>query len=95
MRRYTVVLDGEKVGKIAETEWISIRTDPGQHELEVRMDWARSPKLMLDLADRQTIGVELWANANPLLWPYWMTFGCRRFIKLDLITDDSAAADFG
>jgi hypothetical protein len=44
-RAYIVVLDGTEAGKIKRGERVEIPVSPGDHEVFLRIDWARSPAL--------------------------------------------------
>jgi hypothetical protein len=90
LRRYTVVLDGTEVGRIKRGESITLEADPGHHELHLRIDWARSPSLELNLAEDQQLTIRCWSKANPLAWPYWITLGRSRYIGIEAPHEDAA-----
>jgi hypothetical protein len=83
LRRYTVILDGNSVGRVKRGESITIDTAPGHHDLHLKIDWARSPSLELDLADGQQRDVRCWPNAKPLAALYWITVGRSRYIGIE------------
>jgi len=42
IRNYTVILDGNTIGEIADGESKSFDLEPGPHTLRLKIDWARS-----------------------------------------------------
>src|SRR5437879_6190713 len=50
LRRYWVVLDGLRVGALAQGEAASFKVDPGEHRLRLEIDWARSNELTFTAA---------------------------------------------
>jgi hypothetical protein len=44
-REYQIIADGRQVGAIGEGQSIALSVTPGDHELFLRIDWARSEKL--------------------------------------------------
>jgi hypothetical protein len=95
LRRYGVVLDGNKVASVAKGESVTIETEPGDHEVHLKMDWARSRSVRISLADAQQVTVECWPRANPLLWPYWMTLGRSRYIGIEVLPNAATATPHG
>jgi len=94
LRSYVVVLDGRKVGGVRSGESVTIQAEPGPHELHMKMDYARSRSLKIELAAGQCVGVRCWSKATrlPLLLPYWMTFGYSRYIGIEMLPDAAMAA---
>jgi hypothetical protein len=89
LRSYTVVLDGDKVGKVARDDSLTVKTKPGHHELHLVVDWARSPSLTFDLAAGQEVVIGCWPNAtwySSIL--YWMTLGRSRYIGIAMLPGD-------
>ena len=89
LRSYRVVLDGDTVGRVKRGETVTVQADVGQHELHLAIDWARSPSIELELAEDDERIIRCWPNAKPLLALYFMTFGRRRWIGIDLVHDGS------
>ena len=87
-RAYKVVLDGEEVGRVKRGESVSFDAAPGAHQLQLKIDWATSEPLSVDVVAGQDLHFECWPNAKPLTALYWITLGRRRYIGLR-----SSAAD--
>ncbi len=47
-RSYHVLIDGEDVGTIKQGQTISLDVAPGEHEMQLKIDWARSNLLRFD-----------------------------------------------
>ncbi|MGH3401971.1 MAG: hypothetical protein ACRDRJ_05530 [Streptosporangiaceae bacterium] len=47
-RSYTVVVDGNSVGKIKRGERLELPIAVGHHRIHLQIDWGRSPKLDID-----------------------------------------------
>jgi hypothetical protein len=45
LRRYWVLIDGSKVGRLRNGASITFRVRPGPHKIEARIDWSGSEKL--------------------------------------------------
>jgi hypothetical protein len=58
VRAYRVCLDGEEAGRVLAGDRLSLPVEPGRHTLELRIDWARSAKVEVKLAEGETVGVE-------------------------------------
>ena len=48
VRTYHVVIDGERVGKIASDETVQFELSPGAHLVQMKIDWCGSPTLTVD-----------------------------------------------
>jgi hypothetical protein len=53
LRKYTVFIDDLKVGTIANGKVEEYSVDPGEHTIQVKIDWCRTKKLAF-VADRDT-----------------------------------------
>lgn len=86
-RSYRITLDDETVGRVKRGETVTVQADAGHHELHLAIDWARSPSVELDLAEKDECIIRCWPNAKPLLALYFMAFGLRRWIGIDVVGD--------
>lgn len=98
-RAYWVVIDGQKVGKIKEGESLSLPIPPGEHRLQLKIDWCTSEKRRVVVGDDDqvtfvckprasrshflTLGVEIL---------YLITFGRKGYIDLFRAQDELDAA---
>jgi hypothetical protein len=92
LRRYTVVLDGRPVGRLRRGESMTVETNAGHHEVHLKIDWVRSPVLQVDLGEDERVSVRCWPNGNFFTWPYYTTFGIRRYLGIEADPDSSEAA---
>jgi hypothetical protein len=82
-RPYKVVIDGERAGKVGHGQQESFEVVPGTHEVFLKLDWCRSPKLSVDVAGGQRAKVTCEAGGN-----FWMTlpdviFRPTRYIRAE------------
>jgi hypothetical protein len=49
-RAYKVMIDGQEAGTIRHRQQESFQLTPGGHEVFLKIDWCRSPKLAVDVA---------------------------------------------
>jgi hypothetical protein len=50
-RAYKVLVDSEERGTVKQGEGVEIEVEPGSHEVQVRIDWAGSRTLEVDLTE--------------------------------------------
>lgn len=51
LRNYSVVIDGQKVGTIADGESKAFDVSPGRHSIVTTIDWCSSPTITFDISD--------------------------------------------
>ena len=90
LRAYRVMLDGKKVGSVVHGEVLAVSTTPGHHELYVALDWCRSKRLGVDLAENDVVDLACWPNANPITAIFYGTIGRSRYIGLQLLDTSDA-----
>jgi hypothetical protein len=76
LRAYTVVLDGQEVGKLRADKEIVIDTTAGKHTLEMQIDWCSSKPVSFSLAEGESKAFECGNNTKLIfttfyirLWP--------------------------
>lgn len=52
MRAYTVLLDGNEIGKIRQGESKQFQAQEGKHTLQLKIDWCISKPITFDLAEK-------------------------------------------
>jgi hypothetical protein len=68
-RPYKVIIDGQRAGTVGHGQQQSFEVVPGAHEVFLKLDWCRSPKLTVDVASGERAKVNCAAGGN-----FWMTF---------------------
>ncbi len=43
-RAYTVLIDGKKAGKVRRGKELTTEVEPGEHEVQMKIDWTKSEK---------------------------------------------------
>jgi hypothetical protein len=64
LRRYRVLIDGEPAGWIRRGTTEGFEVTPGQHVVQMRIDWCGSPPLTLEV-DEEGARLTCGANYNP------------------------------
>ena len=72
LRSYTVWLDGQVVGKISPGKSLAFSVPPGEHGLQLTVDWCRSPLQVIRLADAQT--ADFYCRPAGAFWEVWRIF---------------------
>jgi hypothetical protein len=81
LRAYTLLVDGKARGSIKQGETLEIDLSPGDHKVQMKIDWARSPELAVG-GDRD-VDLRCRANANPFLVLLYITIWSDRYISLE------------
>jgi hypothetical protein len=91
MRAYRVFMDGREVGELLPGERTSIAVAPGDHVVQLRIDWARSRAITVNQAEGQ---VARFAARPRAAWAavFWVTLGVRRYPNLQLVDAPAAAS---
>ena len=87
LRVYEVVVDGMVVGRLHPGETLTVEVGPGLHELFIKIDWARSDKVNIEVAPRETARFRCAPRANLLTDLYWATIGRHQYIRLNQVVD--------
>jgi hypothetical protein len=82
-RAYRVLLDGNGVARVKYGQSVTVTAAPGRHDLQLAVDWARSPTLGLDLADGQELRIRCGPYGNPLVSLFRAVFMPRRSIVVE------------
>jgi hypothetical protein len=83
-RSYRVLIDDRRVARVRYGEAVTVVTTPGRHELQLALDWARSPKLPLDVAESHELRLRCGPYGNPLVSIFRFIFTPRRAIVLEI-----------
>jgi hypothetical protein len=84
-RSYKILLDGGVLGAVKRGQSLDYEIGPGRHKVQLKIDWARSPAIEVDVAAGEEAVIRCWPRANPLRAVYWMTLGRKRWIGIELV----------
>ncbi len=56
MRRYKVLVDGDEVGYIKQSQEWGFAVPAGNHTLQLKIDWCSSKPISFTLAEGETVG---------------------------------------
>jgi hypothetical protein len=91
VRAFKVLLDGEEIGTLREKAPLTHEIAPGRHELQLKLDWGKSPIEEFEAAPGQEIRYWCRPNGNALSSIYYATFGASRYIVLEPESESPAA----
>ena len=73
LAKFSVAIDGKKVGTIADGDIVEFTLDPGSHSLRVRMNWTGSPSLTFSVDEGETLNYTCRpAGTNPMLALFYL-----------------------
>ena len=81
-RAYRVMVDGNQVAVLNEGETCELTLSPGDHQVWIKLDWTRSPKIKLDLAEASRTYLQCRAGGGPWMVPIDAPFRPTRYIEL-------------
>jgi hypothetical protein len=84
-RAYKVLVDGQESGRIKAGETHSVDVAPGHHEVQIAIDWGRSPVIGLDLIEGESAKLFCKPNANPLTVLWYSTVARKRYVGLERV----------
>ena len=67
-RKYKVFLNGKKVGEISEEETFLLSVEPGDHEIFLKIDWCRSPKMRVNIVEKETVEMVCHGRSSLEAW---------------------------
>jgi hypothetical protein len=76
------MVDGKEVGRVKQGEQLVVELAPGRHEVFAKIDWARSPTVEVDLAERDRVVLECAPQTRPLFGAYLAFFHPREYLNL-------------
>lgn len=77
LRRYQVIIDGELVAWIKRGERLDLPVTPGRHMVQLRISWASSPRLGLEVPAGEIVALECAPGHVPPFGP-----GAENYIEL-------------
>ena len=82
-RAYSVLIDGREVAKIKHGESHTEPVTPGEHEVQMKIDWAVSPAMRVSLEPGGHLHLFSYPNANPFTALWYITFGRSKYLALE------------
>ncbi len=81
-RAYRVLVDGTEVGRIKEGETQSFAVAPGSHEVLLKIDWATSPAVTVDVSPGGTARLGARPKPNPFTAIFYSLFARKKYLQL-------------
>jgi hypothetical protein len=69
LRRYQVIIGGEQVASIRRGERLDLPVTPGRRTVSLKISWAGSPQLAVDLAPGEVVTLECAPGNLPPFGP--------------------------
>jgi hypothetical protein len=82
-RAYKIMVDGQEAGEVRDGQTETVQVTPGPHEVQMKIDWARSPAIPVEVPEGGEVRVRCWPNANPGTALYYITVGRNKYIGLE------------
>ena len=85
LRKNRVLVDGQEIGRIGDSEEKTFEIAPGQHQLVVRVDWAKTPAVSFVATQGQTAKFSCGTNLRGLriiLVLYYTVFAPSKYLWL-------------
>jgi hypothetical protein len=89
-RAYKVLVDGDEKATVKHGQTAEVEVAPGEHELQMKVDWATSPPLRVELADGDHARFACAPNANPLTAWFYAFFKRSVYIRLEPVAPGSS-----
>jgi hypothetical protein len=66
-RNYRVVIDGAKVGSVADSDVAEFDVEPGRHTIRLRIDWTGSRELPFSIGEAGTVAFSCRPARGPAI----------------------------
>ena len=86
IRSYSIVVDNKKIGKVNNGASNSFTIAPGNHTIEMKIDWCGSKTLQFSATDGETVSFRVVSNLRGLrifLAPWYVLFAHKSYLLLE------------
>jgi hypothetical protein len=87
LRRYDVLVDGDRVGKLRRGESAVFAVRPGRHRFQLKIDRSGSPEVEVDVLSGTTVWFKCWGAGGWRVVLPW--FGGDEWIGLEQLESQS------
>jgi hypothetical protein len=84
-RQYRIFVDGQQKAQIANDSTVQIGVMPGEHRVELRIDWCRSPEVPFRIEHGAIARMECKANSSAWLALLYITVWRHKYIALNTV----------
>jgi len=85
-RAYRVLVDGGEVGRVRDGDTETYDVAPGQHTVQLKVDWARSRPIEVQVPDGGEARVRCRGNASPLTALWYITAKANDYIAVEQVS---------
>lgn|GEM_PF-795225 len=89
MREYDIYLDGQKINAISNGETKTIEVSDGNHEIYLKVDWCKSKKLNINLAEGQELKLKCGSKITGMkqIFSLFYIFSPGSWVYLDYLSE--------
>jgi hypothetical protein len=84
-RAYKVLVDGAEVGRVANGATETFELPPGQHVVQLKIDWCRSQAIPVQVPPGGEARVRCRGNASPFTILWYMTAKSNDYIGVEQV----------
>ncbi|MFC4099812.1 hypothetical protein [Paenibacillus xanthanilyticus] len=91
IRHFVILIDGQDMGNIEDGGTRQIPLSPGDHEIELRIDWCGSGTIPFRLEANECVRfacdcrIQGWRLFNPFLGIYYILFQPSSYLRLSRV----------
>lgn len=85
LRSYKVMVDGQQRALIGDDSTVQVNLMPGQHRLQLQIDWCRSREAVFSIEHDEIVRMECRPRSNPLLALLYITIWRNDYIALETV----------
>jgi hypothetical protein len=86
LRAYRVLIDRDEVGRLRSGETGRYQVVAGRHQVELRIDWASSPMVKVDVGDNEVASLRCRPSGGLALLSL---FRPHEYIRLELVSSST------
>ncbi len=86
-RSYAVMIDGEQVAKVRRGQRLELPLAPGRHDVFLKIDWCRSPRLDVDARPGEVIQLACGPGGSPGAALATVVVNTESYIRLTRLQD--------
>jgi hypothetical protein len=81
-RSYQVFVDGDLAGEVGYGGKLTVAATPGKHSVQLKIDWCRSPEVMVLLTAGDTVALDCGNSAGVIDLIFYITIWRSRYLWL-------------
>ena len=82
LRAYRIFVDGEQRAEINRNSEVAVATSAGRHRVQLKIDWASSPAIEVDVRNGKSEIIECRSNVKLALILLYITFLRHKYLSI-------------